>query len=336
MGLTAGCDTGTGLIKLTCDLSVTLSGLTSAAAHGERFDIVDTDTTLSQLRCGGGPAFSLVRSGIDPGDPITAQNLSLLSFHGDCTVTVVLRESSGTTTPVFGGATKVLSGGFTVGDATTYDAAASDFSAEWDGSVAGSQVLVKYRGTTFTDTQVAQLTADWEVTVRGPGGEDCGTRTQQPTGDGIDVAASVDCVRQFGDRTGWSVDISYRDEGAATRHDVPGSHLLEGAPPGYQPCAPGTFIAAWGAAQSDGVTVTYTGDQAQLAGCSGFTYTLQDETGGSCTVQSDVDPKLPDVIQPACATPIADGWSVAISWHNDNTNGTGNAPDIDLGTAPPP
>ncbi len=333
LDLSADCTPPDRLIKLNCALHLTISGLSSSDAHGETFDIVDTDSSLSGVRCGGGPNHSLTAAGVTL--PYTVDDtLSLFEFNGTCTVTVHLQESA-TATPVFGGVVKTLTTTYTVGDATTYPAKSGDFTAQWD-SGPGSQALIKYTGTDFTADQLALITQNWNVTVQGPKGQSCGSRAFDNPPDGVDVPASSDCVRAYGDQTGWSVHITYQDANTTNSHAVPGDPALEGTPPGYQPCnvTDSGFTAAWGATRADPVTVTYAGDQAQISGCSSFSYTLQKD-GADCGSAASPAPPGSSTITPTCDLATPGSWTVQITWHNDDT-GTDDQVNPDIKLPDPP
>jgi hypothetical protein len=205
--------------------------------------------------------------------------------------------------------------------------------------VSGSQALVNYVGTTFSDSELGRLTENWKETITAPNGDACGSSTLQPMAGGIHVLADAQCVRQFGTQAGWHVTISYADTGTTTRHDLD-AYPLTGTPPGYQPCAPLGFQAGWGATISAGVSVTFGGDVTQLAGCSNFTYTLQ-LNGKDCgTPDANPDPPATSVIHVSgCDTSTENGWTVRVQWHNDNINdgkplNDGVNPDLILGSPP--
>jgi Fibronectin type III domain len=337
---TASCAPVGGVIQRTCDLTVQLHGLAAADVHGEQFDLVDSQSANSQLRCGGGPAASLDRSGIDPAAPITLDNLSLLFYNGACTVTLVLQEAGGSAGPlVFGGTlSPVVRVDFTIGAPTTYTASPGDFSAAWDSTQPGSVVRVESTPSApFTDDQIAQLTQNWHESLSAPDGTDCGSGAAQPTRAGILIGADAQCVHRFGSQPGWTVVLSYDDAGTTNTHSVTPSSQPTGPPPGFVDCAPSGFSAYWGKQKSDGVTVSYAGDPNLLLGCSSFAYTLQDQNGATCgTPDSPPAPPGSSVINVSgqgCEP--ADGWKVAITWHNDNTGNT-DALTLALGSPPSP
>ena len=102
MSISADLPPDGGLIPVTCTLSVTISGLASADAHGERFDLGDrvaSSAAALPTHC--------AEQGFDPASTtITDSGLSLLQYSGPCTVYIQLIESSSNATPmVFGGVT---------------------------------------------------------------------------------------------------------------------------------------------------------------------------------------------------------------------------------------
>ncbi|MDT4904499.1 MAG: hypothetical protein QOH52_2515 [Pseudonocardiales bacterium] len=334
LSLTGDCVPTGGLVQLTCDLTLHIGGVASKDARGETFAVIDTATTSSQFRCGGGPAQPLNRASIDPAsDSITVNNLPLLNYHGLCTATVVLREN-GAAPLVFGGIpSPPVSKSITVGEPSTYNAKQTDFSAQWDKTAPGSQVLVKYEGTTYNDNELGQLTDSWQETITAPNGTACGNSTTQPTSAGINIAADPQCVAKYGNVDGWHVDISYGDAGTSTRH-VLSPYVLTGAPPSYQPCTPTGFQASWNANPSTGATVTGGGDPTALAGCSSFKYVLQDQAGNACGAPDTApNPPAASIIPISCQTQPADGWTVHITWTDTAGNPQAN-PDIPLGQPP--
>ena len=319
VGLSARCDPEGPVVQLNCAFTANVSGISSAAVGGETFDVIDTADTQSGIRCGN--AFrSLARTGIDPATPIT-DDLSLLTFTGNCTVTLVLRENG----PVFGGTLKTISTQYSVQAATTYTAKAKDWDVEWDpNQTSSSQALISYQGTDYTVAQLKQITQNWSATVRGPDGQSCGSWSGNDPPAGVDVPATGSCVNQFGGRGGWSVDISYQDVGTGTGHDVPGAHNLNGPPPTYQPCTPTDFGAQWSGTQ-DNPTITLTvGPKEQLAGCSNWDYAVIDSGGESCPATVDGGPDSV-TITPTCGTePSSDpAWTVRVSWSDPAGNAQG-------------
>jgi hypothetical protein len=315
VGLNAHCDPEGDVVQLTCAFTADVSGISSSAVNGDTFDVIDTADTQSGVRCGN--AFrSLDRNGIDPATPIT-DDLSLLAFNGTCTVTLVLRENG----PVFGGTVKTVTTQFTVREPTTYVAKARDWDVQWDPSQTdSSQALITYQGTDFTLGQLKQITQNWTATVRGPGGQACGSWNGNDPPAGVDVAANGGCVNQFGGQDGWSVDISYQDVATGSGHDVPGTHALNGPPPTYQPCVPSGLAATWsGTAATPTITLTVGG---QLAGCSSWSYHVLDPSGAECPAPADGGPATV-TLTPACGTaPSNDpAWTVRVSW----TDPAGNA-----------
>lgn len=336
LSVSASCPANGAVVQLTCDLKVQISGVSSASARGERFDVIDSQAN-SQVRCGNA-ATSLDRNNIDPADGITVSNLPLLTYNGTCTVTVVLRETSSTAPPqLFGGqASPPASTTFTIGQASTYNGRDQDFTAAWDPEPTTSQVRVRYQGTKYTEAQLSQITTNWTETLRDPSGNACGTANDQPTSSGIVIRADVACVNQSGSSTGWTVDITYADAGTTNNHAL-GPYNLSGTPPGYKPCAPLGFSAAWNATRAAGVQVTYSGtDLTVLAGCSNFEYTLLDETGKTCgSPDIPPNPPAPSTILVSGGCTPAPGWSVRITWTDTAGKPQKLNPDYPLDPPPP-
>ncbi len=330
MSLTASCP-ATGL-HLSCDLTVNIHGLASSQVNGELFDTVDTNQAQSQLRCAN-QAQPLQRSGFDPGtDALTINNLSLILNHGDCTVTVVLKESAGDNQPlVFGGSlSPVLTVDLTLGAPQTLDATGDDFGAAWETHAAA--VNVSYKGT-FRDEEVAQIATGWVDKVFAPNGDLCGTSNQQPTTQGVDINVDQDCVNRFGDQTsGWKATVTYTDVGTSNDHTVTASHpSLSGGPPTYLFCTPdpSTFSATWsGTATAPTIDVgTPAGD---LSGCGNWTYDLVDPSNQGCPTSGGGAPPL--TLDVNCE-PVAGDWTMTISW--STPAGRNPSKQITVGGTPP-
>jgi hypothetical protein len=323
LSVSADCPPDRGPIVLTCSLSVTINGLSSADANGERFDLASG----SGMQCGS-TGFGFTDSNFDPAHETITGKVSLLLYHGSCTVSIALVESQNSRPPlVFGGTVSpTASTNVALGSASQLNAQQSDFSADWSTAGGGSNVRVKYEGT-LSDSDVSQITNSWAETVHAPNGTNCGSSSAQPTSRGIDVAVDPNCVNRFGSQTGWSVTVSYHDASDGGGHG-PFSYSLTGGPPTYQPCtvAASDFDATWtGTSATPAVQVKFNGDQSALAGCTGWAYLLKDPGGDSCgTPPAPPDPQhdRTAVIPLSCTTsPSADNWSVSISY----TDTAGNA-----------
>jgi hypothetical protein len=185
-----------------------------------------------------------------------------------------------------------------------------------------SDVQVQYTGSA-SDGEVNALTQNWQETILAPDGTACGSDTRQPTHAGITVTTGPrNCIAQQGDQTGWQVRISYDDTGTARTHTV--TENLTGTPPSYVACRvdPTVFAAAWaGTAFTPAVQLTFSGQSADLAGCSGWTYQVVTPTPTPCSNQiDDVPPQL--LVTPIGLTctdpPTETGWTVHITFVRPN------------------
>lgn len=311
---------------LTCELTVAINGVSSADARGEHFDFDGT------LRCGGGPAHSILARDFSLPATLYGGTVSQLDqFFGTCQLSGELSENASAPDPkVFGGTLTHPADDASVelGAPATSGAGASDFSARWDGSGSGAEIT--YSGPNAALLPV--LTRSWSETVLSPSGAECGTGNDVPGLNPVTVQASAACVGREGAQSGWQVQISYSDTITGTAHG-PFTVSLPGPPPGYQPCAPRGFQAAWGQTLSDGVTVTYAGDAGQLSGCTGFSYELLKDGARCGTPDQDPAPPAAAAIHPTCDATSAGSWTVHVSWRNAST-GKQDAADLQLGAPP--
>lgn len=313
MSLTASCPPG-GL--LSCDAKVAIHGLSSAQASQAKFDLVNTNTASSQIVCGNQSLDLTKFSPIDPAQPISAGSLSLLTTSQNCTATVVLQQAPGIGPPLFNPPTQTLTANFTLGQATTLDAKKSDFTAAWDASTPAA--VIKYTGP-YADGDVTTLTTGWSEVITGPDGSTCSKDPHlQVTHAGITVKADPACVgQQGGVTTGWQVTVSYQNAdgspGASYTYD------LTGGPPGYQPCNPAGLTASWGKTRAEGVDVATTSTAKDIAGCSNWTYVINDASNTPvCSASSSNVTQAPPTNIPltTCGTAPAAGWTLTISWVN--------------------
>jgi hypothetical protein len=323
ISMTANCS----FSGLSCTPSIRISGISSADANNERFDLT------VEISCGGGTGASFTKRGIDPSaGPFIGDALSQTGgyYGSNCGVTAKLLEDSDQRPLVFGGSPKTVSGKIDFGAKQVLNPSASDFSAIWNGST----VTVSYIG----KEDVSALTTNWSATVEPPGGGSCqsGSSNSLP----ISIPVSVDCIQGGNGADGWQVALHYQDTVGGAGHDVNGVAL--GKAPTYQPpqCAPDTsaFSAQWGQTQADGISVGYTGTDDSIAGCGGsWSYTLvggdgnQVCSGGTVT---GTPPRSISIGYAGCATAPAADWKVQVTWNA--TNGAPPPFDIAVQGAVPP
>jgi hypothetical protein len=297
---------------LTCDLTVNITGLSSNAADGEKFDL----TSASQLQCGT-TTRQLSLTDFDPSQTaVTLNNLSQLNqFVGTCTVTIGLQENASSPAPlVFGGTTSPpLKTSVDFGAPARSGIGHDDLNVSW-----GNNPVVQVTYDPSLQDKIDNLTENWTEEVDAPDGTQCGTSTSaEPT----DLPVDNSCVNQHGGDSGqWTVTISYQDTSDG-KTEGPFTYHLSGPVPGYQACTPADagFSASWGATIADGVTATYLGtDPAALAGCSKWQYTLMDPTPAACGNNTGAPPTDGTGVQImlTCTTAPSDGWTVEIDYQD--------------------
>jgi hypothetical protein len=309
-----------GPIPVGCNLTVTLSGLSSSTALGETFDL----TSNSQACSDTSAPVQLSASNFDPSTvQITAQ-LSYFQFTGSCTISIQLIEHGSPDPGYFGdNPSPIFKQDVSLGGNPTANIPQSDISAAWD-SHDGSSVKVQYTGP-LSDSDVTQLTQNWKETLRAPasdGGAVCSSAAQnaQPTHAGIYIDVSpASCVQIYGgDPTKqWTIEVSYQNKDGSKGGDF--TYTLTGEPPGYLACnATGTLGAAWGASAKS-INVTTSAAKSDLAGCSSWGYELTDSTGtqvcpSSTNGLNGAPPTTIDLT--SCGAPPAAGWQVIITWND--------------------
>ena len=210
-------------------LSVTIGGLSSAAANGERFDL----TAASQFTCNLNTSMQLTTDGpFDPSTGTIRASVNLLQYFGNCSVTLQLVEDPGSIVgpPVFGGTqSQLVQGNVHMPNLNTGGISPSDFSAAWDDKPDDqgySTITVKPTGNNGAFVFVLEWGEAISDTVR-----PCASATAQPPTT-IEVAAL--CVAEKGgDKDAWTVTISYRSVGQATAQSV--TVKVTGTPPTYTP-----------------------------------------------------------------------------------------------------
>jgi hypothetical protein len=322
---------------ISCTLAVSFSGLASAQANGEHFSL----TSDSNITCQNTSA-PLSLTGFDPASGVVTANLSQLQgFYGTCTVHIWLVED-GSPPFVFGGVrSPELTHDVDLGKPTYANAGPGDFALNWSSQGgSGSFAELRYTGS-LSESDLGQLTQNWTETLFAPNGTQCGTANHQP-GKTDQTAAylPVDstCIKQFGGDSGnWTVNVKYQNSvDGTTQGPFTVAQGLQGPPPGYQPCTPTGFQAAWGQAIADGVAVTVA-DTSKFAGCTNWQYTLNDSTSAACTSPKDNnDPSTqpPVTIPINCGTAPDNNWTVVVQWTDPAGNQHTSDPIPVTGTPP--
>jgi len=159
-------------------LTVTMSGLASADARGETFDLAD-----SNLICGGGnDVMPLEKFGFDPATPLTFP-IDRSRFYGACSVTVQLAQDAQTATDpsVYGAGSSPAASSpqLTIDPPTLLGSTGTDFAATWSqqGTRADPQIIVSYNN---RDPLLLLSATDWSMIVFN-GATACGTANVKPT-----------------------------------------------------------------------------------------------------------------------------------------------------------
>jgi hypothetical protein len=329
-----------GVIAITCDFTANLRGLASADVNGERFDLVSPD---SKVVCGSYGAD--LQADPSPFDPSTvtlrADGIPLIGSDRTCTVDVWLVEDSSSSSLVFAKRSPLISTTFDLGAQPTLDAKAGDFQAAWD-SQGGPVIRVQYVGPA-TDAQLDQLTQSWTETVTaGPNGNtvSCGSSNQRVEREPIYIRPTADCLNKYGDPGAWTITIQYTNADGSAGNGSGYDYQPSGSPPGQcAPTGPASTTQGFAAVWESGkpvVDVTYGGSPASIAGCSGWTYTLQDGKGKACgTPDTGADPSKTTTIAVSCPSTPGPGWTLAITY--TDTSGTPQQinPDVPVTGTPP-
>ena len=324
LGLVAGCPSTDPNIRLSCTLSLQITGISSATADGERFTLGGN----SYLRCGETYQY-LHQANFDPSVTAITTPIDLLShLHGVCSVALQLVEGTNQADPpVFGGTvSQTITQSIDLGQATTLDATAADFTASFS-NADGASVDLGYTGK-FAHNDVAKITNNWREQIFAPDGTQCGG-TSAGQGGQPEIFVDVkpfDCILDHGNQTGWTITVSYGDAGTSNQHVF--DHLpIPGTPPGYiPPCTADAtnFSAQWsGTFDNPSVSLDFAQNGAVLDGCSGWSYQVNWNTlSGSvaCGNASAPPGQLPISIGVSGNCDITTGnWNVAIGFTSART-----------------
>ncbi len=209
-------------------LSVTIGGLSSAAAGGERFDLTDS----SVFSCGNTSQQLTTNGAFDPSTKTIGASINLLQYYGDCHVNVQLKEDDGSLSnlPVFGGTeSPTVSANVQMPGLPTGGGSASDFSAAWDSQPTNNRSTITVK-TTGNDPSLLFVVA-WTESVNNTVHDDCAADNEAPPAT---MPVKEQCVADKGGTPGaWSVRIDYQLLGQAQPQTV--YVKVTGNPPTYQP-----------------------------------------------------------------------------------------------------
>lgn len=230
LALAASFDTGSSNTRGT--LSVDVSGVSSAAANGEKFSLAK-----AYLDCptGTGGQVSLQQTGFDPAAGALKFGVDRIADYGDCKVSLALSEDGSAPLVYGGGNSPTVSASVGV-TAPVASGAAADWTAAWadDGS---TNVVVRYQAQDRV-LRSGLLPQGWKFVLRGTDPDQnqltCGTAP--PSTPGTDppdanIAADDDCVRQHSTWT-WTVEITYP---FARTGQSPVVRTVEGTAPSQPP-----------------------------------------------------------------------------------------------------
>jgi hypothetical protein len=211
----------------TGELSVTLSGLSSAAANGERFRLTDG----SSFYCGN-TAMSLSTPGpFDPSTVTVTAQVNLLQYFGDCRVGLQLVEDAGGSSdpPVFGGTqSPTATASVSMPGLPTGGVSPSDFTAAWDPQADDRGYSTITVRTVGNDPSLL-FVLSWSETVSDGVYDNCGFADDTPP---VTMEIARTCVAdKGGDATAWTATVSYRSLGQSQPKTV--TVKVTGTPPTY-------------------------------------------------------------------------------------------------------
>lgn len=216
----------------TGTLTVTLGGLASSQADGERFQLTDS----SAFRCGNTQQQLSTDASFDPSTvTISLASVNLLQYYGSCVVSVQLVEDPGAGGPqVFGGTqSQVVTANVSMPGLPTGGVSPSDFTAAWDPAADDrgySTITVKATGNNPKLLFVVAWAEDVDDSIHPCAHSDSGPPVT------IEVADA--CVQEKGDKpNAWTVTVTYRLLG---QQDQTVAVNVTGTPPTYRPPSSGS------------------------------------------------------------------------------------------------
>jgi hypothetical protein len=323
---TGACATGGS--TTTCSLPISISGLTSAQAGGETFNLTDSSvltcgSTVTPLTAIGAPA------GFDPANTFSV-TVNRLYFYKDCTVTVQLSENAGSIRDraYFGGVASNPSqpGNAQIPNPALTDTASSFFTAQWLPS-ALPQVTI-----TAPSDPAWPITSGWQLLVKAPDGTACGSTSpfnppKVPVSFPQTIPVSLACIGQL-TRSGWSVTVAFSFlNQQQTYSGVP----VNGTAPQPVDLSAANFNAKWAGLDADGnglVQLSYVGPAIPNGQTSQWDEKLTDPSGTLLAEQgAQPDPSTPiTLVVPKAqlpTQPVSSGYQVTITY-TDATAGAHN------------
>jgi hypothetical protein len=322
----------------TGSLQLAFSGVSSASANGETFDLLNTPKVNSALTCGN-TATLLTASGFDPGTPLLF-TVDRSQYYGDCTVTIFLQEH-GAGTLLYGGRTSPMMSAQVTIPPPSVATSANDFSATWDGSTPNT-VNVSYTGGNPLVT--GPIARSWRMVLSYAVN---GTRTECASVDGgpsAAITAPSGCLGGIppGAKPVWSVAVSFSFPWAA---QGPYPVTVAGAAPSPVVSA-GDFAASWAAARNGTnqaqVNLTYSGTRYSAAqlGAFGWNEMVTVSAGPSSCGQTTWTPDAANPtsigVLPDCTPPAPGNAGLTYAVTITSTNSAQPPVTITVAGTPPP
>ena len=244
-------------------LTVAISGVTSASARGETFDLAPN----SQLVCGN-TAMQLNSTGFDPATPLTFSRIDRSVYNGSCTVQVALQENAGTvrSPAYFGGTASPTAQAPAISiPVPDLDTSADQFTANFvsGGVLAPPQVAVAFNG---SDPLIASYSANWNLQPQFADSSGTWVACGSPSAGNVaraPVTLSLNTPCYYANHGAqWRVSVSFTYFGQAP--NPPYAVPVAGTAPAPVDPAAMSFTAAW---SGSSIAVTYSGpySDSQLA-----------------------------------------------------------------------
>jgi hypothetical protein len=293
-------------------LIVAISGLTSADARGETFDLVD-----SQLVCGN-TALPLNQNDFDPARPLTFGHIDRAQYNGGCTVQIALQENAGTVrSPAYFGGTAsraATSPGLSI-PVPALDTSASQFSANFSGGDVNPQIVVSYTG---GNGLLASYGTSWSLqpTVNGTA---CGGSTGNPAAAPVAINLGTCYFANYNGTWQVQISFSYFGQSPATPYTI----AVNGTGPQPIDASKINFTGTW---SSGSIAISYSGPypDSTLATVTWSESVTSDQAPGTCASASQT---------PSNTTPIT--LTVDATACPPTATSTPAAPPPATGTAAP-
>ena len=299
-------------------LTVTITGITSAQARGETFDLTDQ----SMLRCGNA-ALPLTATGFDPAQPLHFAGIDRSQYNGSCTATVQLVEDPATRRfpAYFGGTPSPAVSAPPVSIATPdFVTTAAEFTAGFEANQPRNAPVVavgfKPQDPQHEGSYIQNNTGAWSLQLSNDGGKTfgCGSSTTNPAGNGAEIAVTpLSCVQNA---TSWKVRIAFTYFGSTPQQlpfviDANAQNVPQPVDPSqisFTACYPAPLsVSCLGAGGA--IRTTYSGPYSPQV-INQLTWTISIIADSAPTVQNCLEPgtsQVPDQSGPT------DNWAIDTS-----------------------